>query len=93
MAENFAKFKEFAELDFVIGTVGTNRWIAAHTSSPYLCFEANSEAAVVAKLRRLSGFCTKISNDIHAALAAREANNIRHLEVKKTISAKELEYA
>ena len=76
------------EADFIIGIFEINRWIAATTTSPYLCFEGDSESAVVAKLRGAREFVARTLEEFQTR--RRETSHLR-LDVVKKVSAKELE--
>jgi len=76
------------ELKFYTGPYGENRWLALSFNSPYLCFEAESEQALLAKCRKAVAFCRKAL----AHVAARE-RKLQPFQPTKVISAKELEAA
>jgi hypothetical protein len=78
------------ELKFYTGPYGENRWLALSFNSPYLCFEAESEQALLAKCRKAIAICRKAL--AHAATVKRE-RNLQPFQPTKVISAKELEAA
>lgn len=51
-------------LKFSIGPFGDNRWLALSFHSPYFCFEAESEEALLAVCKKAVAFCRKAAAHI-----------------------------
>jgi len=79
-------------LKFSIGPFGDNRWLALSFHSPYFCFEAESEEALLAVCKKAVAFCRKAAAHIEDSGSNRERRT-QPFRPTKVISAKELEYA
>jgi hypothetical protein len=80
------------DLKFYTGPFGDNRWLALSFHSPYFCFEAESEEALLVKCKKAVTFCRKALSHIRESEDNRERKT-PPFRPTKVISAKELEYA
>lgn len=73
-----------------IGEVEPGRWIAATGQSPYFCFEAKSEAALIKRVKEAVAFCREKADDLEEG---KRGPTIQPFKIAKTISVRELEEA
>jgi len=73
---------------FYVGPYGHNRWLALSYRSPYFCFEAESEDALLTKCKRALAFCRRA-----AAYITDRERAVQPFRPTRVISARELEDA
>jgi hypothetical protein len=83
----------FSDLKLHIGPF-EGKWLAASWTAPYLCFSADSEDELRAKLKRALAFCRRVKEQITQNIAEKEYANITApFRPTQVITARELEDA
>jgi hypothetical protein len=78
-----------SDLEFHVGLLGANRWLALTLNSPYVCLEAESKEALFERLRKLVTFVNKA----RIQLELYRDRKTPQFHATQIISARELEDA
>jgi predicted RNase H-like HicB family nuclease len=81
---------DLASLTVTIGCIEEGRWLAATTSSPYFCLEAETEEKVVALAGAAIRFYETALNKHGGSLPEKPTFREQNLHVKRRVTAREL---
>lgn len=85
---------DILDTEIYIARDGKKKWLAATNAPPYFCFEADSQKALFAKLKKLGGSLRRFIEDCQEANGERKtAQPFSDQKTKKKILVRELEDA